>query len=201
MPPESDVPYSMFLSGGIDSSALLALMARLNSQPVLAFTASFNVPGADDERESAAAIAKALGARHETIEVDEREVWQHLPEIIACMDDPAADYAIIPTWFMARRARQDVKVVLTGEGGVEIFAGYPRYQSAMKPWWRGGRTMWARGSFDRVDVLRTRPSAWRDGIAAAEAAAADGDRSRLAAALATDMIDWLPHNLLLKLDR
>ena len=124
----SDVPYGMFLSGGIDSSTLLALMARLNSQPVLAFTAGFDAPGAADEREHAATVAKALGAKHETIEIDERMVWQHLPEIVACMDDPAADYAIIPTWFLARRARQDVKVVLSGEGGDEIFAGYPRYQ-------------------------------------------------------------------------
>jgi asparagine synthase (glutamine-hydrolysing) len=197
----SDVPYGMFLSGGIDSSALLALMARLNSRPVLAFTAGFDAPGAADEREHAATVAKALGARHETIEITEQMVWQHLPEIVACMDDPAADYAIIPTWFLARRARQDVKVVLSGEGGDEIFAGYGRYRSAMRPWWLGGRTMWARGSFDRVDVLRARPSVWRDGIAEAEAAAAEGGRSRLAAAQATDMIDWLPHDLLLKLDR
>ena len=153
----SDVPYGMFLSGGIDSSTLLALMARLNSQPVLAFTAGFDAPGAADEREHAATVAKALGAKHETIEITEQMVWQHLPEIVACMDDPAADYAIIPTWFLARRARQDVKVVLSGEGGDEIFAGYGRYRSAMKPWWLGGRTMWARGSFDRVDVLRSRP--------------------------------------------
>ena len=61
--------------------------------------------------------------------------------------------------------------------------------------------MWARGSFDRVDVLRARPSSWRDGILAAEAEAADGGRSRLAAAQATDMADWLPHGVLLKLDR
>jgi asparagine synthase (glutamine-hydrolysing) len=197
----SDVPYGMFLSGGIDSSTLLALMARLNSQPVLAFTAGFDAPGAADERDHAALVAKALGAKHETIEINERMVWQHLPEIVACMDDPAADYAIIPAWFLAQRARQDVKVVLCGEGGDEIFAGYPRYQSAMKPWWRGGRAMWARGSFDRVDVLRSRPTSWRDGIAAAETAAAEHGWSRLAAAQATDMTDWLPHNLLLKLDR
>ncbi len=197
----SDVPYSMLLSGGIDSSALLALMARLNSQPVLAFSAGYNTPGAVDEREYAAAVAKALGARHESIEVDEQEVWQHLPEIIACMDDPAADYSIIPTWFLARRARRDVKVVLCGEGGDEIFAGHSRYRNAVRPWWRGGRAMWARGSFDRLDVLRVRPSSWRDGIAMAEAEAAIGGRSRLAAAQATDMADWLPHGALLKLDR
>lgn len=197
----SDVPYGMFLSGGVDSSALLAMMARLNSQPVLAFTARFDAPRAADEREHAAKVAKALGARHEAIEITERMVWQHLPEIVACMDDPAADCAIIPTWFLAQRARQDVKVVLSGEGGDEIFAGYGRYRSAMRPWWLGGRAMWARGSFDRIDVLRTRPASWRDGIAAAEAEAAEGGRSRLAAAQATDMRDWLPHDLLLKLDR
>jgi asparagine synthase (glutamine-hydrolysing) len=61
--------------------------------------------------------------------------------------------------------------------------------------------MWARGSFDRLDVLRVRPSSWRDGIAMAEAEAAIGGRSRLAAAQATDMADWLPHGALLKLDR
>jgi asparagine synthase (glutamine-hydrolysing) len=61
--------------------------------------------------------------------------------------------------------------------------------------------MWARGSFDKVPVLRTRPMGWRDGIAAAEARAAESGLSRLAAAQATDMTDWLPHDLLLKLDR
>ena len=197
----SDVPYGMFLSGGIDSSTLLALMARLNDEPVLAFTAGFDVPEAADERDHAAAVAKACGARHEAIEINEAMVWQHLPEIVACMDDPAADYAIIPTWFLAQRARQDVKVVLSGEGGDEIFAGYPRYASAMRPWWLGGRAMYARGSFDRVNVLRARPTGWRDGITAAELRAAEGGRSRLAAAQATDIADWLPHDLLLKLDR
>src|SRR5579872_76111 len=158
----SDVPYGMFLSGGIDSSTLLALMARLNSQPVLAFTAGFDVPEAADEREHAATVARAVGAHHETIETTEKMVWQHLPEIVACMDDPAADYAIIPTWFLARRARQDVKAVLSGEGGDEIFAGYGRYRSAMRPWWLGGKAMRARGNFDRVPVLRSHPANWRD---------------------------------------
>jgi asparagine synthase (glutamine-hydrolysing) len=191
----------MFLSGGIDSATLITLMARLNSEPVRAYTAGFDAPGAADEREHAAAVAKAVGARHESIEVTEAMVWEHLPEIVACMDDPAADYAIIPTWFLARQAHQDVKVVLTGEGGDEIFAGYDRYRKALRPWWRGGRTMWARGSFDKVPVLRAQPSIWRDGMAAAEARALEHGGSRLAAAQATDMTDWLPHDLLLKADR
>lgn len=198
----SDVPYGMFLSGGIDSSTIIALMARLSSEPVLAFTAGFDVPEAADERSHAQLVAKAVGARHESIEITEAMVWQHLPEIVACVDDPTADYAIIPTWFLARRARQDVKVVLSGEGGDEIFAGYNKYASAMRPWWMGGRAMYSRGTFDLVsNVLRTRPGTWRDGIVAAEARAGEGGRSRLAAAQVTDMADWLPHDLLLKLDR
>ncbi|MDN3565914.1 asparagine synthase (glutamine-hydrolyzing) [Paeniroseomonas aquatica] len=197
----SDVPYGMFLSGGIDSSAILALMARLNDKPVLAFTAGFDVPGAADERAQAAHLAAAAGAKHVTVAVTEAEVWRHLPEIVGAMDDPAADYAIIPTWFLARRAREEVKVVLSGEGGDEIFGGYGRYRAAMRPWWLGGKAPRSRGSFDRLDVLRAPTTGWRDGIGAAEAAAASPGRTRLQAAQALDCADWLPNDLLIKLDR
>ena len=197
----SDVPYGMFLSGGVDSASILAAMARLNGAPVLAYTAGFAAPGAADERARAADVAKAAGARHECIEITEAMVWRHLPEIVASMDDPAADYAIIPTWFLARHARADVKVVLCGEGGDEIFAGYGRYRSAMRPWWQGGKLMRGRGTFDKLDILRDPTLGWRDGLAASEDAAAAPGRTRLQVAQATDMADWLPHDLLLKLDR
>ena len=197
----SDVPYGLFLSGGTDSAAILAMMARLNETPVKAFTAGFDVKGATDERAHARSAAQAAGAEHIEVLVDEAMVWQHLPEIVAAMDDPAADYAIIPTWFLARRAREEVKVVLSGEGGDEIFGGYGRYRAAMRPWWRWGRAMRARGTFDRLDVLRNEPHFWRDGIAAAEGDAARGGRSRLQSAQALDVADWLPNDLLTKLDR
>ncbi len=197
----SDVPYGMFLSGGTDSAAILAMMARLNDRPVLAFTAGFDIPGAADERDAAAHAAAAAGARHVTLAVTREMVWRHLPEIVAAMDDPAADYAIIPTWFLARRAREEVKVVLSGEGGDEIFGGYGRYRSAMRPWWMGGKAMRAHGAFDRLDVLRAPPRFWRDGIEAAAAAAATPGRTRLQAAQALDVADWLPNDLLAKLDR
>lgn len=197
----SDVPYGMFLSGGTDSAAVLAMMSRLNEQPVLAFTAGFDVPGAADEREHAATMARAAGARHETITVSREEVWRHLPEIVGAMDDPAADYAIIPTWFLARRARQQVKVVLSGEGGDEILGGYGRYRAAMRPWWLGGKAPRTHGAFDRLDVLRQPPTGWRDGMVAAEAATALPGRTRLMAAQALDVADWLPNDLLIKLDR
>jgi len=195
----SDVPYGMFLSGGIDSATVLTCMARLAARP-LAFTAGFDVPGAADERAAAAALAAAVGARHEAITITRAETFRHLPAITACMDDPAADYAIIPTWFLARRARQDVKVVLSGEGGDEIFAGYGRYRKALRPKLLGGRAMRARGSFAGLGVLRDE-TGWREGWAAAEQRAAAAFPDRLRAAQASDIDEWLPNDLLIKLDR
>ena len=196
----SDVPYGMFLSGGVDSAAVLAVMARLNNRPVLAFTAGFAAPGAADERDHAATIARAAGARHETMEITEAMVWRDLPRIVAAMDDPAADYAIIPSWFLAQRARQEVKVVLCGEGGDEIFGGYGRYRSAMRSWWLGGRVMRARGAFDTLDVLRARPAddpppatgAARDAGATVREVGCDLSRLadvRAAAATVRDLLD------------
>ncbi len=193
----ADVPYGMFLSGGIDSAAILAMMARLNTRPVLAYTAGFDIPGVADERAAAAATAHAVGARHERVEITEAQVWRHLPEIVAAMDDPAADYAIIPSWFLARRARQDIKVILSGEGGDEMFAGYGRYRAAARPFF--AKQMRTRGIFDSLDVLRETPAGWRDGVAASERGITD--RSRLHAAQRADLAGWLPHDLLLKLDR
>jgi asparagine synthase (glutamine-hydrolysing) len=136
------------------------------------------------------------------VPVTEGEVWHYLPQIVARMDDPAADYGIIPAWFVARRARQEARLLLSAEGADEIFAGYGRYRSTMRPWWLGGRRPRATGAFDRVrGVLREEPIGWRDGIAAAEAATATPGRTRLQAAQAADIADWLPNDLLLKLDR
>lgn len=198
----ADVPYGMFLSGGIDSSVLLTLMARLNDRPVRAYTAGFGDKSVPDERAHARTVADALGAEMVEVSFDESDFWQLLPRIVAVMDDPAADYAILPTYKLSEAVRADgLKVVLSGEGGDELFAGYGRYRSAMRPWWQGGRSMRTRGIFDRLDVLRERPVAWRDGLTAAEATADFPGRTRLQVAQAVDCADWLPNDLLIKLDR
>lgn len=197
----SDVPFGLFLSGGIDSASLLTAMARLpRPEKLRTWTAVFEARNAADEADAAADLARGVQAEHETVRITASMVWQHLPAIVACMDDPAADYAIIPTWFLAQKAAQDVRVILSGEGGDELFCGYGRYRSAIRPWWRGGRRMWRRGMFDGLNVLRTHPADWRDGIMAAEVNAAS-EPSRLAAAQAVDCAEWLPNDLLLKLDR
>ena len=198
----SDVPYGMFLSGGIDSSALLALMAKLNSRPVVALTAHFPGSQAHDERAAAQTVAKCLGAQHIEVEVTAQDFWSLLPRVAAAMDDPAADYACVPTFKLAKHAREaGLKVVLSGEGGDELFAGYGRYRSVMRPWWLGGRAMRRKGIFDGLGVLRQRTVGWRDGIAAAEATERSNGRSRLQVAQAMDCADWLPNDLLAKLDR
>lgn len=197
----SDVPYGMFLSGGVDSSAVLAMMARLNDRPVRAYTIGFPGTEARDERAHARAVAKEAGAEHVEIGFSERDFWDVLPHAAAAMDDPAADYAVLPTFVLAREAKRDVTVVLSGEGGDELFAGYGRYRSTMRPWWLGGRAMRARGIFEGLDVLRDDSEDWRDGIAAAEATASSAGRTRLQAAQAVDCADWLPNDLLTKLDR
>jgi asparagine synthase (glutamine-hydrolysing) len=196
----ADVPYGMFLSGGIDSSVVLAMMARLNPKGVLAFTAGFPATSVHDERAHARALAKAVGARHVEVEFDESDFWALLPEVAACMDDPAADYACLPTFKLAREASRHVKVILSGEGGDELFGGYGRYRHAMRPW-PLTKPMRRAGTFDGLGVLREAPTGWRGGIAAAERAEAVAGRSRLQAAQAVDCADWLPNDLLTKADR
>jgi asparagine synthase (glutamine-hydrolysing) len=198
----SDVPYGMFLSGGIDSTALLSLMAELNERPVKAFTIGFPSAQATDERPAARAAAESVGAEHVEIEFREADFWTLLPEVAAALDDPTADYAILPTWKLARTAQEaGLKVILSGEGGDELFAGYGRYRSVMRPWWAGGKMLRARGNFDGLGLLRSELTGWRDGMLAADVQAAGEGRTRLQVAQATDCADWLPNDLLTKLDR
>jgi asparagine synthase (glutamine-hydrolysing) len=198
----SDVPFGMFLSGGIDSRAVLVMMAQLAERPVKAFTIGFAASDVADERPAARAAAQAVGAEHVEIAFDEADFWKLLPEIVSAVDDPAADYAILPTWALARAAREaGLKVILSGEGGDELFGGYGRYRSAMRPWWAGGRTPRARGVLDGLGILRSEIAGWRDGIAAAEARNSGHRRTPLQVAQAVDCADWLPNDLLIKLDR
>jgi asparagine synthase (glutamine-hydrolysing) len=196
----SDVPYAMFLSGGLDSTAVLAMMARLNPRPVVAYTAFF--PGTDvhDERDYARAAVAATGAEHVEVPFEEEDFWTLLPAVAAAMDEPAADYATLPSFKLAREAHKRFKVVLSGEGGDEMLAGYGRYRMMSRPWWFL-RKLIRRGAFTSLGVLRQIPEDWRAGIEAEEAMAGTGGRSRLQAAQAADCAHWLPNDLLTKLDR
>ncbi|PWR22106.1 asparagine synthase (glutamine-hydrolyzing) [Zavarzinia compransoris] len=200
----SDVPYGMFLSGGIDSAAVLAMMARQMDRPVEAFTAYFPGTGAADEREQAKAVAAATGARHHEVSFDEADFLALLPRVAAAMDDAAADYAALPTFKLAGAAREaGIKVALSGEGGDELFAGYSRYRRLLRPRLFGGRAMRAKGPFDALPgLLRDGGDGWRRRFeATADQVRPLAGKDRLRQAQATDMADWLPNDLLVKLDR
>jgi asparagine synthase (glutamine-hydrolysing) len=125
----ADVPVASFLSGGIDSSAVTAAMVRSSDAPIKAFTIGY--PGARiDESEAAAEIARHLGVEHIVRPVALEEAEAILPTVQACYDEPFAADAAIPTWYLSKLAAEHVKVVLCGEGGDELFAGYNRHRNA-----------------------------------------------------------------------
>jgi asparagine synthase (glutamine-hydrolysing) len=194
----SDVPYGLFLSGGIDSTAIATLMARLNERPVTAFTCGFDVPQARDERGAAETVARALDLDWRETLFTEEDFWRIAPEVASALDDPTTDYACLPTYKLAEAAKGTLTVVLSAEGGDELFAGYGRYRRALRPPWMGGRP--AEPQIDAPFLRDKGASAlarWR----AAAKAAAEPDMTPLQRAQAADIATWLPNDLLLKLDR
>jgi len=122
----SDVPLGAFLSGGVDSSAVVAAMARASEQPVRTFTIGF-ADSRYDESPHAARIAAHLGCRHTERRVELEEAASVLPQLARSYDEPFADPSAIPTWYVSRLAREQVTVALSGDGGDELFAGYERH--------------------------------------------------------------------------
>ncbi|TGD85021.1 asparagine synthase (glutamine-hydrolyzing) [Mycolicibacterium sp. CH28] len=129
----ADVTVGAFLSGGIDSTAIAALAIRHNPR-LITFTTGFEREGFS-EVDVAVASAEAIGARHVTKVVTQSEFVAALPEIVWYLDEPVADPALVPLFFIAREARKHVKVVLSGEGADELFGGYTIYREplSLKP--------------------------------------------------------------------
>jgi asparagine synthase (glutamine-hydrolysing) len=203
----SDVPYGLFLSGGIDSAVIAAMMARLNERPVTAYTCGFEArsgkTGVRDERAGAEKVARALNLDWREVTFGEDDFWRVLPEVASALDEPTTDYATLPTYKLAEAAKGELKVVLTGEGGDELFAGYGRYRRALKPPLFGGRESGPRPTSPYLaDHGAQAVERWRQATDPRTALSpALGALDPLQQAQARDIAGWLPADLLLKLDR
>ena len=125
----SDVPLGAFLSGGVDSSLIVALMSRFSNKPVKTFTVGFSRMGYYDERDAARRVAQHFKTEHYEYSVD-AEIEDILPRLIQTFDEPFADSSAVPTLCLAELARKNVTVALSGTGGDEVFGGYRKYMAA-----------------------------------------------------------------------
>ncbi|MGA8108176.1 MAG: asparagine synthase (glutamine-hydrolyzing) [Acidobacteriaceae bacterium] len=141
----SDVPLGLLLSGGVDSSLLLALMNQ-NGEAWRTYTVGYGSGFADDELEDAARTAGQFSARHTGVRLDRGAFEDALPKIVACLEEPIASSSIVPMYFVCQRARQDVKVALMGQGPDELFGGYRRHLGVRYGAWWAALPSWLRGT-------------------------------------------------------
>ena len=209
----ADVPFGLFLSGGVDSSLLCAMLTQMHDRPIESFSVGYSVNRERNELDDAQQIAQRFGTRHHALEITPEEVRSRIPHAIWSTDELMRDFAVLPTSLLAEKAGRSLKVIFTGEGGDEAFAGYARYRKRPFQRWlsnllrpgTGGfraRSRWPQalrqrsfspqlqavaGGFRQLQV-----EAWRD------APPAWSDLQRIQY---YDLIAALPDKLLVKVDR
>ncbi len=155
----ADVPVGAFLSGGIDSSTIVALYQKYSSQPVRTYSIGFDQSGFN-EAEHAKAVAARLNTIHHEHYVTVQEARDVIPLLPSMYDEPFADSSQIPTYLVSRFARGDVTVALTGDGGDELFGGYNRHIIAPRLWQKIGRLPMRMRSLAAAPLSRVPPGLW-----------------------------------------
>lgn len=209
----ADVPFGLFLSGGVDSGTLLALLTQYGKQPVRTFSVGFPGTATQDELPPALEMAQRYGSVHTEIRPSKTDLFDHLAATVWAADDLMRDYASIPTSLLSQRAAEELKVVFSGEGGDEVFAGYGRFNSPpverwlknlLRPGSGGFRTSGSLGRRERrhllgaelrsavgrvrqpfIDAWKSCPAAW----------------THLQRAQYDELVTALPDNLMVKADR
>lgn len=208
----ADVPLGLFLSGGVDSSLLAALLAQRVREPLRTFSVGFPGSSVHNELDAARRVAEQFHTHHSAFEVSADDMLNYLPRSIWAADDLTADYANLPVSMLAEHAGAELKVVFSGEGGDEVFAGYGRYRT---PWirhaWAALRAPGSGGFRSRGIFDKTRPALFKPELAVAMQSwrrpfqeawqQAPKHWSRLQRMQYIDIKTWLPDDLLIKADR
>jgi len=155
----ADVPLGAFLSGGIDSSTIVAMMQAQSSEPVKTFTVGFQEQSYD-EASHARQVAHHLGTEHTELYVSPKEALDVVPLLPSIFDEPFADVSQIPTYLLSVLARERVKVALSGDGGDELFGGYTRHTFHRRVWGRLGRVPAPLRSAAARVIQRVPPGRW-----------------------------------------
>ena len=159
----SDVPLGLLLSGGIDSGLLLALM-NLYGKEWPTFTVGYGESFKDDELEDAAETAKFYGACHTGIKIDRETFEKSLPTIVGFLEEPIASSSIVPMYFVSKRAREDVKVALIGQGPDELLGGYIRHLGVRYGYYWLALPKWLRRGISALIKRIPRHETWKRGV-------------------------------------
>ena len=190
----SDVPSCIFFSGGVDSMLLLYYVNKVSDSKIKSFFVKVEDEKNDFDKDFLSTLSSRFNSEFEEIEFSEKDFWNLIPKAAKIVDDPVADYAILPTLKLAKKVSEDkFKVVLTGEGGDEIFAGYGRYKKSHKEFFNPALSIPNIYNFDSKN--------WNLALKQINDNIYNSKLSQVQKYQWFDFQNWLPNNLLVKLDR